>query len=303
MANANPPPDTDRFLQDLFADLSRGGFGATAWRTFWARAWQRSREQRAEAPERRRSYLAWAAMGLLLGTGVFGLAYADHTPKGGLTSFALWPAWYLVICLWTLGHLGRIRTDQGVPYDRFLLPNGLSFLRLGLAPLAAQPILLHTDHATPAARAVLFAALALLVLSDLADGWLARRLDQQSALGRVLDPMADLALLAFLAWALYRSNLLPGLLLVLLLIRYPGALLGAIVIYFARGPARTRITATRLGKATTAITAALLLFAAGLKLLHPTAVSAVSLRYAFHGLSGLVALNVVYLLYRAARWR
>ena len=65
------------------------------------------------------------------------------------------------------------------------LPNAISVLRLLLIPVFLWLVLgPHLD------------ALALLVLAvsgvtDFADGWLARKLDQQSELGQLLDPVAD----------------------------------------------------------------------------------------------------------------
>ncbi|MGH9415652.1 MAG: CDP-alcohol phosphatidyltransferase family protein [Terriglobales bacterium] len=54
-----------------------------------------------------------------------------------------------------------------------------------------------------------FAAFAAAALSDGFDGWLARRLRQQSALGRYLDPLADKALLSALFVALSVLGALP----------------------------------------------------------------------------------------------
>ena len=65
------------------------------------------------------------------------------------------------------------------------LPNLLSVLRLAGVPLFLWLVLGPEEDAW---------ALALLVVSgvtDYLDGWLARRLDQQSIVGQVLDPVAD----------------------------------------------------------------------------------------------------------------
>ena len=71
-------------------------------------------------------------------------------------------------------------------YDRlFTVPNLLSVLRLLGVPLFLW--LLLGPHADVAALAVL----ALSGISDWADGVLARRLNQASRLGELLDPLAD----------------------------------------------------------------------------------------------------------------
>jgi cardiolipin synthase len=67
----------------------------------------------------------------------------------------------------------------------FTIPNVLSLLRLAGVPLFLWLVLGPEEDAW---------ALALLMVSgvtDFLDGWLARKLNQQSALGQILDPVAD----------------------------------------------------------------------------------------------------------------
>jgi CDP-diacylglycerol--glycerol-3-phosphate 3-phosphatidyltransferase len=66
------------------------------------------------------------------------------------------------------------------------LPNALSALRLVLAP--AMLWLAWTGRET-----AFLVTLSVSLLSDLSDGWIARRLGQQSALGTLLDSYGDLA--------------------------------------------------------------------------------------------------------------
>jgi len=77
------------------------------------------------------------------------------------------------------------------------LPNAITLLRAVLIPVIAFA-LWHRHYGT---ALVLFAACAL---SDLADGWLARRFDVRTRFGAIADPLADkLAMLAatvLLAW-------------------------------------------------------------------------------------------------------
>lgn len=61
-----------------------------------------------------------------------------------------------------------------------------------LGRIAAVPPLVGSFYLTgPDGVWLGFALFALAALSDFLDGWLARRLDRHSALGRVLDPIAD----------------------------------------------------------------------------------------------------------------
>jgi len=69
------------------------------------------------------------------------------------------------------------------------VPNQLTFLRLAFLPFFV--IAIHYEHFE--------LALGILVLagvSDGLDGWLARSLNQKTALGAYLDPIADKLLLS-----------------------------------------------------------------------------------------------------------
>ncbi len=89
--------------------------------------------------------------------------------------------------------------------DRVLTwPNLISLVRLACVPLFLY-LLWGADR--PAAAAWL---LAVLGATDWVDGWIARRYDQGSELGKILDPTADRALLVAGAIALLVEDL-PGL--------------------------------------------------------------------------------------------
>lgn len=65
------------------------------------------------------------------------------------------------------------------------VPNVLSLLRLAGVPLFLWLVL------GPEADGWALAVLAVSGITDFLDGWLARKLDQQSAVGQLLDPVAD----------------------------------------------------------------------------------------------------------------
>ena len=64
-----------------------------------------------------------------------------------------------------------------------------------------------------------FAVFAVAALSDYLDGWLARRLDQHSLLGRILDPIADKLLVAAALVMLAAGGRAPALAAVAILAR------------------------------------------------------------------------------------
>lgn len=77
------------------------------------------------------------------------------------------------------------------------LPNILTWLRIGLVPLFVLVFYLPEgclpEHALNLLAAALFA---LAAVTDWLDGWLARRLNQTSAFGAFLDPVADKLMVA-----------------------------------------------------------------------------------------------------------
>jgi len=72
------------------------------------------------------------------------------------------------------------------------LPNLLTLLRVGLVPVVVVVLL----SPTPGARATAAGAFLLACLTDFFDGWLARRHGLTTALGQLLDPLADKLLVA-----------------------------------------------------------------------------------------------------------
>ena len=123
-----------------------------------------------------------------------------------------------------------------------MLPNALSVLRLVLGLPIAWAIL---QHATVLALLLLVAA----CVTDVLDGWLARRYGWQTELGALLDPAADKILMGttfmVLAWAGHVAVWLA-----LLVVGRDLLIAGGALVYRAlHGPFRH--AATRLGKAST----------------------------------------------------
>ena len=87
--------------------------------------------------------------------------------------------------------------------DIYTLPNALTVTRLVCAP-AIGYLLLHNQHTW---------ALGLFVyagITDLLDGWVARRWSMQTVVGTVLDPMADKALMTIVVGVLGWEGWVPG---------------------------------------------------------------------------------------------
>jgi len=73
--------------------------------------------------------------------------------------------------------------------------NKITICRILLVPLFIVGVLYYTDTGNEVYRLVALLAFAVAAISDAVDGYLARRYNQHSELGRVLDPLADKILL------------------------------------------------------------------------------------------------------------
>jgi CDP-diacylglycerol--glycerol-3-phosphate 3-phosphatidyltransferase len=75
-------------------------------------------------------------------------------------------------------------------------PMGLTFLRLLLLPVFLWAILIESKWTGHPYRWLALAVFVVMAITDKLDGYLARRLNQTSKLGAVLDPVADKLLVA-----------------------------------------------------------------------------------------------------------
>ncbi len=284
------------FTRELIDEVARDRYSLRAWQILLSRSWARSLEDVRKSPARTRSFWSWAAVVAVTGAGIILFALRFQTPERALTALVWWLPWYACAVFFLLTHLGMVDDSHGVPYASLLLPNGLSFSRLALAPLVLWPCLQVPVY--PVAGPVFALFLAGLLLSDLLDGWVARRQKLYTRMGRMLDFLADLALLTFLAVGLYLAGGIPGPLLLLLVVRYPVLLIAVIVMYFARRPVSLR--PTFLGRATTFVTSVVLLVIA-FKILLPTSwPTPLLIEWSVRILYFLIGLNILYLVNRAA---
>ena len=83
------------------------------------------------------------------------------------------------------------------------VPNIISVVRLAGVPLFLWLVL------GPEADAIALVVLMVAGFTDFLDGWLARRLDQYSTLGEILDPVADRLYILAVVVGLYLRDIIP----------------------------------------------------------------------------------------------
>lgn len=154
----------------------------------------------------------------------------------------------------------RIERDSSA--DLINLPNVITFGRLCAVPLTIWVALQHQF----AAAFFLFLAAGL---SDAVDGWLARRRGG-TALGALLDPVADKALLMSMYVTLAVVNILPDWLAILVVFRDVLIVGGVLVLAVLGQPAQIRpLLVSKLNTALQIALVALVLCLAGFHLSAP----------------------------------
>lgn len=90
----------------------------------------------------------------------------------------------------------------------YLLPNLISLFRLLLLiPFIFLFDLMRVDNEY---RYYILVVIIIAFLSDLLDGYIARKTNQISELGKIIDPLADKVLVAFIVFSLFMMDMIPS---------------------------------------------------------------------------------------------
>ncbi|HEV2105996.1 MAG TPA: CDP-alcohol phosphatidyltransferase family protein [Candidatus Eisenbacteria bacterium] len=131
--------------------------------------------------------------------------------------------------------VGLLRDARGYRLSGLNLPLTLTLMRVALVP--GISLFLVDRHLALALGIYLVAA-----LSDVVDGLIARRWNQTTPLGTILDPLVDIVFnLAMLA-GLAAAELLPAWVFWVAVVRYSLLVVGAACLYLFVGPVRIRPT-------------------------------------------------------------
>jgi len=155
-------------------------------------------------------------------------------------------------------------------------PNVVTLLRIALVPVAL--VLLACDR-----RMWALAALAIMFVSDGLDGYLARRLDRVTELGKILDPAADkiavVGVLLFLAFA----GEFPFWALLLIVVRDVAIVLGGSAIARKTGSVPPALMVGKI--AVVVLGLVTIVYVADIKALEPAALLLCVIAVAVSGLS------------------
>jgi cardiolipin synthase len=215
--------------------LRRARFSIPAFLIYARRVASRVREDLVADPSAVRSVWNVALIFFacaFLAAAVMAIAYDRHLAYDFFLQTALWilPSFTLL----TL-HLGMLRDRDGFRLSALNLPLVLTLLRATLAP--GIVLFLLDRHMTLA-----LGTFVLAVLTDVADGWLARRWNQTTQLGTVLDPLVDIIFNLAIFAGLAVAGLLEPWVFWVGALRYGILLVGGAYLYIFVGPVRIHPT-------------------------------------------------------------
>lgn len=252
------------FIVGLLRDLKSGQYSWRAWVTFWRDSWVRSFQILQEHAELRGSWMRTVLSGviaILLAT----IAVMRFT---GLRE-SLWflgtsLLWWTVLMIDLGVHLGlMVNLETGELRRTIGVPNLLTEIRAFSAVWVAW----GAHWAGSGFYGPLLVVFAVAAVSDLLDGWLARRRHAATRWGRLYDPFMDGVFFSVAAISLAIIHVLPEWLAAVVVLRYAFPVVGAIVFLLVRQ--RTlKVRHTPWGRASSASIAIVVFAAAGASVLH-----------------------------------
>lgn len=115
--------------------------------------------------------------------------------------------WHALLLLFLVLHKSEfVNSDNGVVLEKVNLANIITLCRISSVPLIA---FLLKQHHIRSILIILSIALALIFLTDLFDGFIARKFNQETGIGKMLDSMSDYSLLGLVSIVYFQLGLLP----------------------------------------------------------------------------------------------
>ncbi len=153
--------------------------------------------------------------------------------------------------IFSLRNMKLFRRPDGREVCRFEAANALTAVRIFLVP----PVLVLLNHGYMMQGAILWL---IAELTDVADGFVARRFRQETDFGLMLDPVGDImATISVFTW-LFVSGMVPSWLFALLVARYVQFFAGLAILSLTRR--LPKLHATTAGKAAGVVQGAIIMF-------------------------------------------
>ena len=223
------------FVEEHLQELRRERFAPPALARYARQLAQRARGDMDANPEAVRSVWSLALLffaAAFVAAGALALAGHRHLAYDFFlaTSLGILPTFVLVTAF-----IGTLRDRDGYRLSSLNVPIALTLLRASMLP--GVVMFLEQRHFTLAVTGYVLAA-----LTDVADGWVARRWRQVTTLGMVLDPVVDIVFNFAILGGLWAAQLLPAWVFWVAALRYGVLLIGGACLYLFVGPVRIQPT-------------------------------------------------------------
>ncbi len=237
------------FFEEYLLELRAARFHPRALFRYALNVARRVREDMVNQPSAVRSI--WSvALGFIVATFLGAAALLlDHDRALAYDFFGHTVLGILITFTLVTLSVGLLRDRRGHRLSAINVPTVLTLLRISLVP--GITLMLVEQRFGLALWMFLVAA-----VSDVLDGWSARRWNQTTRLGTILDPIVDIVFNLSLAGGLMAAGLLPVWVFVLAALRYGMLLVGGTALYVFVGP--VRIAPTHFGRFTGVVMATLI---------------------------------------------
>jgi phosphatidylglycerophosphate synthase len=263
------PPNI--FVIGLLHQLKEGGYSRHAWAEFWRASWIRSMQIFHLNEELRGSWLRFTAVvsvAIVIAAAVT-LRFAGATDATWFLATSL--LWWSILSFDLALHLGlMVNLESGELQHSLGWPNRLTEFRA----LAAVWVAWGAHWATSGAYLPLVLVFGLAAVTDLLDGWLARRGHASTRWGRIYDPIVDGVFFSVASISLAVIGILPQWLAALVTLRYAFPIAGGIT-YLLIKRRTLKVRHTPWGRASSA----------GIALTVFAAAAAASLGLPFHDIA------------------
>ena len=277
------------FVERHLAELRRDRYRPAAFLRYVRAALAHARERALSNPAAVRSILFVGLM-LFVATLASAALVAVLVDPGLARRAFLWTMVGLVPMIGlTVLHVDLLRDRAGTPLDALGWPSAITLSRVALVP--AFLVFMHERH-----HLLGFGVFVLAIVSDILDGWVARRYRQETLFGGILDPLADILCSFWLFAGMMLGGLVPPAIAVLATFKMLMLLVGGAWLHLTLGPVeiRSTIPGKLTGSVLTALVTARLAFAAfdagGLaERLGPLVLDAIGILLAFSIVTGYVS--------------